>query len=84
MASRNLDKLQAQAEVFRQAGLDVTALQYDQASEPSMLQLLQQVVDAAGKVDILVNNAVLRPMSDWSSPAADSPRAWKSTPRACS
>ncbi len=71
MASRNIEKLQAQAEVFRQAGLDVTALQYDQASEPSVLQLLQQVLDAAGKVDILVNNSVLRPMSDWSSPAAD-------------
>ena len=71
MASRNIEKLQAQAEVFRQAGLDVAALQYDQASEPSVLQLLQQVLDAAGKVDILVNNSVLRPMSDWSSPAAD-------------
>ena len=71
MASRNLEKLQAQAEVFRQAGLNVTALQYDQASEPSVLQLLQQVIDAAGKVDILVNNSVSRPMSDWSSPAAD-------------
>ena len=70
-ASRDIEKLQAQAEVFRQAGLDVTALQYDQASEPSVLQLLQQVIDAAGKVDILVNNAVLRPMNDWSSPAAD-------------
>ena len=71
MASRNIEKLQAQAEVFRQAGLDITALQYDQASEQSILQLLQQVLDAAGKVDILVNNSVLRPMSDWSSPAAD-------------
>ena len=53
MASRNIEKLQAQAEVFRQAGLDVTALQYDQASEPSVLQLLQQALAAAGKVDIL-------------------------------
>ncbi len=71
MASRDLDKLRAQAEVFRQAGLDVGTLQYDQASGPSVLQLLQQVLDAAGKVDVLVNNSVLRPMSDWSSPAAD-------------
>jgi NAD(P)-dependent dehydrogenase (short-subunit alcohol dehydrogenase family) len=71
MASRNLETLQAQAEVFRQAGLNVTVLQYDQASEPSVLQLLGQVIDAAGTVDILVNNSVSRPMSDWSSPAAD-------------
>ena len=71
MASRNLDKLRTQAEVFRHAGLDVAALQYDQANESSILQLLQQVTDVAGRVDILVNNAVLRPMGDWSSPAAD-------------
>jgi NAD(P)-dependent dehydrogenase (short-subunit alcohol dehydrogenase family) len=71
MASRNLDKLRAQAEIFRHAGLDIAPLQFDQASEESVLQLLQQVINAAGKVDILVNNAVLRPMSDWSSPAAD-------------
>ncbi|MCC6124633.1 MAG: SDR family oxidoreductase [Pirellulales bacterium] len=71
MASRNLEKLRAQAEAFRQAGLDVEALQFDQALEPSVLQLLEQVIDKAGKVDILVNNSVLRPMSDWSGPAAD-------------
>jgi NAD(P)-dependent dehydrogenase (short-subunit alcohol dehydrogenase family) len=71
MASRNLDKLRVQAEEFRHAGLDVAAVQYDQASETSILQLLQQVVDVAGKVDILVNNAVLRPMGDWTSSGAD-------------
>ena len=46
-------------------------LQYDQADEQSILQLLQQVVDAAGHVDILVNNSVLRPMHGWLAPAAD-------------
>jgi NAD(P)-dependent dehydrogenase (short-subunit alcohol dehydrogenase family) len=71
MASRNVEKLQAQADLFRQAGLDITALHLDQASESSVLTLLKQVTDAAGGVDILVNNSVLRPMSDWSSPAAD-------------
>ena len=71
MASRNLDKLRAQAEAFRQNGLEVDILQYDQASEQSVLQLLQQVIDAADGVDILVNNSVLRCMDDWSSPVAD-------------
>jgi len=71
MASRNLGKLRAQAEIFRRAGLDVTALQYDQASEQSILQLLRQMIDVAGGVDILVNNSVLRPMDDWSSSGAD-------------
>jgi NAD(P)-dependent dehydrogenase (short-subunit alcohol dehydrogenase family) len=71
MASRNIESLRAQADVFRQAGLEVTALQYDQSSEESIQQLLQQVLDAAGKVDILVNNSVLRPMHDWSGTVAE-------------
>ena len=70
MASRNLDKLRIQAEAFRRAGLDVAVLQFDLASEDSILQLLQQAVDAAGKVDILVNNSVAKPMSGWTTPAA--------------
>ena len=71
MASRNLEKLRAQAKVFHQAGLEVEVLQYDQASEQSILQLFQQVVDTAGTVDVLVNNSVCRCMHDWSSPATD-------------
>jgi NAD(P)-dependent dehydrogenase (short-subunit alcohol dehydrogenase family) len=71
VASRNLEALQSQAKALRQAGLPVEPLQYDQASEPSIRQLFQQVLDAAGKVDILVNNAVLRPMHDWSGTAAE-------------
>ena len=68
MASRDLDRLQMQAEVFRGAGLDVTALGFDQASEPSVAELLRQMIGAAGGVDILINNAVARPMGDWSDP----------------
>lgn len=71
MASRNLEKLQAQADVFRSAGLDVTALPLDQAKEESIQALLARVCELAGRVDVLVNNAVLRPMADWDSPAAD-------------
>jgi NAD(P)-dependent dehydrogenase (short-subunit alcohol dehydrogenase family) len=69
MASRNLQRLRGQAEVFRRAGLDVTALEYDQASEESIRRLLAQAVEAAGGVDVLINNAVARPMGDWSNPA---------------
>jgi NAD(P)-dependent dehydrogenase (short-subunit alcohol dehydrogenase family) len=69
MASRNLDNLRAQAELFRQSGLDVAFLQYDQSSEASIERLLKQTLDLAGKVDVLVNNAVLRTMKDWSDPA---------------
>jgi NAD(P)-dependent dehydrogenase (short-subunit alcohol dehydrogenase family) len=70
MASRNLEKLKDQAEFFRQAGLKIEVLQYDQSSEESIQQLLKQTLDLAGKVDVLVNNSVLRPMKDWDNPAS--------------
>jgi NAD(P)-dependent dehydrogenase (short-subunit alcohol dehydrogenase family) len=75
MASRNVEMLQAQADLFRQAGLDVAAVQYDQGNEQSVLDLLERVIGEAGKVDILVNNAVFQPMNDWSDPAADFARS---------
>jgi NAD(P)-dependent dehydrogenase (short-subunit alcohol dehydrogenase family) len=68
MASRDLAKLERQAEIFRGEGLDMTALQLDQGNEKSVDDLLRQIVATAGGVDILVNNAVLRPMTDWSGP----------------
>jgi NAD(P)-dependent dehydrogenase (short-subunit alcohol dehydrogenase family) len=71
MASRNLDKLRAQADLFRQKGLEVDVLQYDQANEESIKQLLKQTLDLAGKVDVLVNNSVLRTMKGWGDPGAN-------------
>jgi NAD(P)-dependent dehydrogenase (short-subunit alcohol dehydrogenase family) len=69
-ASRDVEKLRSQAEICRHAGLDVTAMHLDQGSEPSIGQLLGQVVETAGGADILINNAVSRPMTDWSDPAS--------------
>lgn len=75
MASRDQTKLQAQAEKFRQAGLDVTALELDQSDSGSVRRLLEELKHLAGGVDVLVNNAVLRPMADWSSSAEDFARS---------
>ena len=71
MASRNLDKLRQQADAFARQGLSVTPLPLDQADQESVNALLAAVVQQAGGVDVLVNNAVLRPMRDWNSPAED-------------
>jgi NAD(P)-dependent dehydrogenase (short-subunit alcohol dehydrogenase family) len=71
MASRDVVKLEEQARKFRDAGLDVTALGLDQGSEESVNALLKEIVSRADGVDVLVNNAVLRPMKDWSDPAAN-------------
>jgi NAD(P)-dependent dehydrogenase (short-subunit alcohol dehydrogenase family) len=64
MASRHVEKLTQQAQAFQSHGLDVTALPLDQGVEASVNDLLQRV----GDVDILVNNAVLRPMKSWDDP----------------
>lgn len=56
---------------MRQESLDVTAVQYDQGSEESVRNLLNTVIRQAGKVDILVNNAVVRPMKSWDAPIGD-------------
>lgn len=70
-ASRNLAALEAQAQTLRALGLDVSALAYDQADEVSVQQLLARIVEKAGGVDVLVNNAVARPMKSWSGSAAE-------------
>jgi hypothetical protein len=71
IASRNLPKLELESARLRAGGLQVEALEVDQSSEESVRRLLARVIELAGGADILVNNAVLRPMHDWSSPAAD-------------
>jgi len=75
MASRDLKRLEQFAEECRKEGLDVTALQFDQSRESEVLRLRSEVLARAGQVDVLVNNAVLRVMKDWSSPGADFARS---------
>ncbi len=62
VASRTLEAVEEVAAQQRDAGWDVTALQYDQADETSILALRDEVLKRAGKIDVLVNNSVLRPM----------------------
>lgn len=59
-ASRSLEKNEAFARSLRQKGYDVYAGSYDQADEESIKALLAAMVEKHGKVDILVNNSVLR------------------------
>ena len=59
-ASRTLEKNEALAKELRENGYDVYAGQYDQADEESIKALLAQMLEKHGKVDILVNNSVLR------------------------
>lgn len=71
MASRDVETLKQLADSFRCQGLDVSAMPLDQADEASVNDLLRAVVEVTGRVDVLINNAVSRPMKDLGSPACD-------------
>ena len=62
MASRNVEALEPLAVEHRASGRSVLALPLDQGEESSVLALRDEVLSRYGRVDILVNNAVLRPM----------------------
>jgi NAD(P)-dependent dehydrogenase (short-subunit alcohol dehydrogenase family) len=62
VAARHVEVLESLSAEHRAQGLDVIARQYDQGDEGSILSLCDTITKEAGRVDILVNNAVLRPM----------------------
>jgi NAD(P)-dependent dehydrogenase (short-subunit alcohol dehydrogenase family) len=62
IASRNLEALDKVASELRELGHDVRALQLDQASEQSIFAVRDSIVRESGKLHILVNNAVARPV----------------------
>ena len=59
-ASRSLEKNEAFAAELCEKGLDVHAAAYDQTDEESMKALLETILAKHGRIDILVNNSVLR------------------------
>jgi NAD(P)-dependent dehydrogenase (short-subunit alcohol dehydrogenase family) len=70
-ASRDVARLDAYAAELRAADLRVSAAPLDQADETSILALRDHMLQRYGRVDVLVNNAVLRPMRGWSAPATE-------------
>ena len=71
MASRNVAKLEEYAAELRKSGLSAHAMELDQGEESSILNLLEQVKQKHGGVDVLINNAAARPMKSWNAPAKD-------------
>jgi NAD(P)-dependent dehydrogenase (short-subunit alcohol dehydrogenase family) len=75
IASRNREERERFASDLRDQRLNVAAMALDQSEEQSILQLRDSLLKNEGRVDILVNNAVLRPMANWQSPAAEFARS---------
>ncbi|MEO6907761.1 MAG: SDR family NAD(P)-dependent oxidoreductase, partial [Abditibacteriaceae bacterium] len=64
VAARSRAALEEFASSRREQGLDVEALTYDQGDEKSILALREELLGRVDKLDVLVNNAVLRPMKE--------------------
>lgn len=69
LASRNVDNLARLA--AERPGLPITCEAFDQGDETSILGLRDRVLQKFGRVDGLVNNAVLRPMKSLDDPKAN-------------
>jgi NAD(P)-dependent dehydrogenase (short-subunit alcohol dehydrogenase family) len=67
-ASRNLGALEELASELGERGLQVEARPLDLASEESILALRDGVRGEMGRLDVLVNTAVLRPMRSHDAP----------------
>ena len=67
-ASRNLKAGEKIAQEFCNKGLDVHAMQVDQADHDSVMALKGQILDKSGKLNVFVNNAVSRPMKGYNAP----------------
>ncbi len=65
VASRDVQRCRTFAEELIGKGLKVKGEQLDQASEESIKRLFSLVLSKGKKIDILVNNAVLRPMKSY-------------------
>ncbi len=72
VASRNLASLEALAEEFAKEGLTIHPRQLDQSDEASIHALRDAIVAERPAIDILVNNAVLRPMKEGYQDTAES------------
>ena len=68
-ASRNLAPNEEYAAELRAEGWDVLADSYDQSDEKSDEAFAERLFEKHGKVDVLVNNSVLRPMHDYHASA---------------
>ena len=68
IASRNGEKVREITERFRVSGLNVHAMQVDQANHESVLHLRERIEIEFGRLDVFVNNAVARPMKTYEDP----------------
>lgn len=75
VASRNRANNMTKLSGLMEEGYPINILEFDLESEDSILKLCDDVYAAEGKVDVLVNNAVLRCMNGYSDTAENFDRS---------
>lgn len=68
IASRNRENINVVASSFKTLGLDVHALEVDQASHDAVLGLKKNILKKFGGLNGFVNNSVSRPMKGYQAP----------------
>ncbi len=77
VASRNKENNLAKLKGLIDKGYKIEVMEFDLEDEKSILKLCDDIYDAAGKVDILVNNAVLRCMNGYTDTAENFDRSMR-------
>jgi len=62
LASRSIDNCRKVAKELQSRGYNVIGAELDQTDTESIIRLKEEIIEEESKIDILVNNAVLRPM----------------------
>ena len=70
IASRNLEALRKVAAEHREKGGEVRVRRMDLGDEADVLAARDRIVGRSGRIDVLVNNAVARPMKHWHDDAS--------------
>ncbi|HPO81990.1 MAG TPA: SDR family oxidoreductase [bacterium] len=68
IASRDEEKCKTFASLLSQRGYTVFGGKLDQGDEKSVIDLYNRIINEQGKVDILVNNALLKAMKSYNDP----------------
>lgn len=71
LTTRNREKLQELKSSFAQDEICAEVVYMDQSVEQSVIDLRELVLARHGRIDILINNAVARPMKDWNDDTAN-------------
>ena len=69
VASRNRENNEKKMAPLLECGYKITVLEFDLENEQSILELCDKIYGIEGRVDILVNNAVLRCMKGYTDTA---------------